>query len=99
MRILTKPFAPIRHEQIVVVKLWDIFLRYNKSSLYGILSEASVDKGPFVDGNSRERILFRFTKKCWEEKIKELLSDNRIPVVLKSNTGQLPLLKATTTPA
>ncbi len=71
--------------QIVEIKLWSLYLFINRGSLYGEMVESSLDQGP-VEKNPhyQGRVTFRFSVKSWEGKIKRLLYDHRVPVVLKS---------------
>jgi hypothetical protein len=74
-------------QEIVEIKLWEVYLLYNRSNLYNTLSTYSVDNGP-VEKDQQEggRVSFRFMSYDWERTIKQLLYDNRIPVIVQSNT-------------
>jgi hypothetical protein len=99
METLTRP-APPRQDEVVVIKLWEIYLLYHPANLYRILTHYSLDNGPAYDEKASGRVVFRFNKALWEDKIKNLLYENRIPVVLKSNAmntvrvkGRQPVLR------
>jgi hypothetical protein len=74
-------------QEIVEIKLWEVYLLYNRSNLYNTLSTYSMDNGP-VEKDQQEggRVSFRFMSYDWERTIKQLLYDNRIPVIVQSNT-------------
>jgi hypothetical protein len=74
-------------QEIVEIKLWEVYLLYNRSNLYNTLSTYSMDNGP-VEKDQQEggRVSFRFMAFDWERTIKQLLYDNRIPVIVESNT-------------
>ena len=79
--------------EIVEIKLWEVYLLYNRRNLYNTLSTYSVDNGPVEKDQQEEgRVSFRFMTYDWERTIKQLLYDNRIPVIIQSNT--LAALKA-----
>jgi hypothetical protein len=73
-------------QEIVEIKLWEVYLLYNRSNLYTTLSTYSLDNRP-VEKDQQEpgRVSFRFLTFDWERTIKQLLYDNRIPVVVQSN--------------
>lgn len=85
MQILTKRFAPLKQEDLVEVKLWEIFLRYN-GNLYKVLSDWAVDKAPYETETSTDRVVFRFTARTWETSAREFLRENRIPVMVKTRS-------------
>jgi len=74
-------------QEIVEIKLWEVYLIYNHRNLYTTLSTYSLDNGPVEKGQQEEgRVSFRFMTYDWERTIKQLLYDNRIPVIIHSNT-------------
>jgi len=75
-------------QEIVEIKLWEVYLLYNRRNLYNTLSTYSLDNGPVEKGQQEEegRVSFRFMNYDWERSVKQLLYDNRIPVILQSNT-------------
>lgn len=74
-------------QEIVEIKLWEIYLLYNRRNLYNTLSTYSLDNGPVEKDHQEEgRVSFRFMTYDWERTIKQLLYDNRIPVIIQSNT-------------
>lgn len=74
------------NQEIVEIKLWEIYLLYNRHNLYNTLSTYALDNGP-VEKEQQEagRVSFRFTEYDWDRTIKQLLYDNRIPVIVQSN--------------
>lgn len=74
-------------QEIVEIKLWEVYLLYNRRNLYNTLSTYSLDNGPVEKDQQEEgRVSFRFMAYDWERTIKQLLYDNRIPVIIQSNT-------------
>jgi hypothetical protein len=72
--------------EIVEIKLWEIYLLYNRRSLYKTLSTYSLDNGPVEKDQQEEgRVTFRFMTFDWERTVKQLLYDNRIPVIIQSD--------------
>lgn len=71
-------------QEIIEVKLWEVYVVSNRTNLHAILNQYSVDQGP-VENIQHEpgRIVYRFLAADWESDIKPLLYDNRIPVVIK----------------
>jgi hypothetical protein len=85
---------------VVVIKLWEVYLLYHPSNLYKTLSENSIDQGPEHDQNFPGRVIFRFTSSAWEAEVKPLLYEYRIPVTITSNPytavrmkGRIPALR------
>ncbi len=73
-------------EEIIEIKLWEVYLLHNRRNLYNLLSTYSLDNGPVEKDRQEEgRVLFRFMAFDWERTIKQLLYDNRIPVIIQSN--------------
>jgi hypothetical protein len=75
-------------DEIIVVKLWEIYLLYHPANLYTILTHYSLDHGPKDDQQLAGRVIFRFARSVWEEEIKHLLYEFRIPVIIQSNRLQ-----------
>lgn len=74
-------------QEIVEIKLWEVYLLYNRRNLYNTLSTYSVDNGPVEKDHQEEgRVSFRFMSFDWERTVKQLLYDNRIPVIIQSST-------------
>jgi hypothetical protein len=73
-------------QEIVEVKFWEIYLLNNRANLYKFLAESSIDSGP-VEQRQYEpgRVSYRFFTSVWQSKVKPLLLENRIPVVLKTS--------------
>ena len=73
-------------QEIIEIKLWEVYLLYNRRNLYNTLSTYSLDNGPVEKDHQEEgRVSFRFMTFDWERTIKQLLYDNRIPVIVQSN--------------
>lgn len=99
-------FRPMQHQshtsgppgydtrEIVEVRLWGLYLLFNRTALYEQIVESSLDHGP-VEKNPQSpgRITFRFSATLWEKKVKKLLYMHRIPVMMKS---PMPLLTSWT---
>ena len=85
--------SPQDQDEIIVVKLWEIYLLYHRANLYKTLTEFSEDNGPCEDQQLAGRVVFRFRKSVWEDEIKNLLYEFRIPVVIQSNRLQAVLVK------
>lgn len=76
----------VKAQEIVEVKLWEAYLLYYRSNLYRILSNSSLDKGAVEkDHHEPGRVTFRFTADEWENNIKHLLYERRIPVMVKAS--------------
>lgn len=73
-------------KDIVEIKLWGLYLLITPGDLYNEIIESSIDRGP-VEKNPQKpgRITFRFSTKAWESRVKKLLYNNRIPVIVKSS--------------
>ena len=73
-------------QELVEIKLWEVYLLYNRRNLYNTLSTYSLDNGPVEKDHQEEgRVSFRFMVYDWDRTIKHLLYDNRIPVIVQSN--------------
>jgi len=74
-------------QETVEIKLWEVYLLYNRHQLYSTLSAYSLDNGPVEkDQQAVGRVSFRFMTFDWDRTIKQLLCDHRIPVIVQSNT-------------
>jgi hypothetical protein len=74
-------------QEIVEIKLWEVYLLYNRRNLYNTLSTYSLDNGPVEKDQQEEgRVCFRFMSFDWDRTIKHLLYENRIPVIIQSST-------------
>ena len=74
-------------QEIIEIKVWEVYLLYNRRNLYSTLSTYSLDNGPVEKDHQEDgRVSFRFMSYDWERTIKQLLYDNRIPVIVQSNT-------------
>jgi len=83
-------------QEIVEIKLWEVYLLYNRRNLYKTLSMYSLDNGPVEkDQQEQGRVSFRFMTFDWERTIKQLLYDNRIPVIIQSNALAAVKVKGT----
>lgn len=82
--------APSGHressQETVEIRVWEIYLLCNRHNLYNTLSIYALDNGPVEKEQQEEgRVSFRFTEYDWDRTIKQLLYDNRIPVIVQSN--------------
>ena len=74
-------------QEIVEIKLWEVYLHYDRRNLYDTLSTYSLDNGPVEKDHQDEgRVCFRFLSFDWERSIKPLLYEHRVPVILRSST-------------
>lgn len=89
---MNTPLAP-EHDNTIVVKLWEIYLLYHPANVYKVLSEMSLDNGPRPDQQMSGRVIFRFPKTAWDNNIKNLLYEYRIPVVIQSSRLQALTVK------
>lgn len=71
--------------ELVVIKLWEVYLLYHPADIYKTLSENSLDSGPEQDLKLPGRVIFRFASNAWESEIKPLLYHYRIPVSVQSS--------------
>lgn len=85
---------------VIVVKLWEIYLLYHPANLYKLLTDNSLDNGPQPDKQLDGRVVFRFSSRVWESDIKQILYEYRIPVSLQSDRmnsvkvkGRAPVLR------
>jgi hypothetical protein len=101
MKSLTEsvPVTSLKNE-LVVIKLWEVYLLYHPADIYKTLSENSLDSGPEQDLKLPGRVIFRFTASAWESEIKPLLYHYRIPVTVQSSAlsavkakGRMPVLR------
>jgi hypothetical protein len=76
-------------QEIVEIKLWGLYLLINRTNLYTEMIQASLDHGP-VEKNPQNpgRVTFRFNNREWESRIKKLLYNYRVPVIIKSHAYQ-----------
>jgi hypothetical protein len=71
-------------EEVIEIKLWEAYLLHHRSNLHVTLNQFSIDHGPVENGQHEPgRIVYRFRAEDWENDIKRLLYENRIPVVVK----------------
>src|SRR5688572_13709782 len=70
--------------QVVEIKLWETYLLNDRTNLTLALNQFSLDHGP-VEFSQHEqgRVIYRFFAEDWENDIKHLLYENRIPVTIK----------------
>lgn len=88
MQTITDTPAGFREtrQEIVEIRLWEVYLLYNRSNLYDTLSTYSLENGPVEKDQQAGRVSFRFMAYDWDRTIKQLLYDNRIPVIIQSST-------------
>jgi hypothetical protein len=71
-------------QDIIEIKLWETYLLHDRTNLILVLNQHSVDRGPVeIAQHELGRIVYRFYASDWENKIKDVLYKNRIPVVVK----------------
>jgi hypothetical protein len=70
--------------EIIEIKLWEAYLLNDRNNIHKALNQFSIDRGP-VESVQHEpgRIVYRFLASDWENDIKQILYENRIPVVIK----------------
>jgi hypothetical protein len=90
MELITNTIVPqnIGQQEIVEIKLWEIYLLNHPANLYRILTEFSVDDAPAENDPETGRVVFRFIARDWEYQVKPLLYQHRIPVIVRSNGFQ-----------
>lgn len=70
--------------EIIEIKLWETYLLHDRTNIHLALNQFSVDHGPVENAQHEPgRIVYRFHAEDWENDIKHLLYENRIPVVIK----------------
>jgi hypothetical protein len=71
-------------QEIIEIKLWEAYLLNDRNNVHNALNKFSIDHGP-VENTLHEpgRIVYRFSAEIWENDIKHVLYENRIPVVIK----------------
>jgi hypothetical protein len=77
-----------KQDEVIVVKLWEIYLLYHPANLYKTLTDYSLNSGPTLDETVPGRIIFQFNRIVWEETVRDLLYEHRIPVIIQSNPLQ-----------
>ncbi|HYC83781.1 MAG TPA: hypothetical protein VEB86_01110 [Chryseosolibacter sp.] len=71
-------------QEVIEIKLWEAYLLHHRSNLHVALNQFSIDHGPVENGQHEPgRIVYRFRAEDWENDIKHLLYENRIPVIVK----------------
>jgi CheY-like chemotaxis protein len=67
-------------QEVVEIRLWEVYLLRSRNNLYTLLSDYSIDKGPIENSQrDNERVTFRVTLYDWERTIVRILTDNAIP--------------------
>jgi hypothetical protein len=70
--------------EIIEIKLWEVYLLQDRTNLHIALNQFSIDHGPVENVHHEPgRIVYRFMAEDWENDIKHLLYQNRIPIVVK----------------
>jgi hypothetical protein len=70
--------------EIVEIKLWETYLLNDRRNLSLALNQFSVDHGPVENVHHEPgRVSYRFFAEDWENDIRHLLYENRIPVTIK----------------
>jgi hypothetical protein len=85
MHLLTETHRAVKQNDVVEIKLWEIYLLYHPAQLYKELTDYSTDNGPIEHDHKYGRVIFRFKQQDWENHIKQLLYYYRIPVIVQSN--------------
>jgi hypothetical protein len=87
-------------EETVVVRLWEVYLLYHPANLYRTLTDSSLEGASIGDPSLPGRVIFKFSRKTWEESIRDVLYKFRIPVVIESSRlsavsvkGRQPVLR------
>lgn len=71
-------------QEIIEVKLWEVYLLNNRRNLHLALNQFSLDHGPVENGQHEPgRVTYRFRAEDWEYDIRYLLYENRIPVIVR----------------
>lgn len=71
-------------QEIIEIKLWEVYLLQDRTNLHLAMNQFSIDNGPVENAHHEPgRITFRFRANDWENDIKHLLYENRIPMVIK----------------
>src|SRR5687768_9368902 len=66
-------------QEIVEVRLWEIYLIRSRNNLYKTLSEYSLDKGPIQKFDDSDRLSFRFMRYDWDKTIQSLMAAQGVP--------------------
>jgi hypothetical protein len=85
MKIPVERSSLRKSDEVIVVKLWEVYLKYSPANLLDLLSQYSIDSAPFGGDGTTDRLTFRFDRKTWEEKVKNLLYEHRVPVRIQLN--------------
>ena len=85
MKAPLERFSLGKTDEVVVVKLWEVYLRYASANLLDSLCQHSLDSAPFGGAGATDRLTFRFQKATWDEKVKGLLYEHRVPVSVQLN--------------
>jgi hypothetical protein len=71
-------------QEVIEIKLWETYLLHDRTNLNLALNQFSIDHGPVENAQHEPgRISYRFRAEDWENDIKALLYENRIPVIIK----------------
>lgn len=76
--------SPEREQEIIEIKIWDVFLLHQRNNLNALLNQYAVDHGP-VHREVYEpgRVVYRFYARDYERSVKPELFEKRIPIVEK----------------
>lgn len=78
--------------EIIEIKVWEAYLLVDRTNLNRALNQFSLGHGPVENVNHEPgRLIYRFHAEDWENDIKHLLYENRIPVVIKPHILHQPL--------
>jgi hypothetical protein len=85
MKAPVERFSLRKNDEVVVVKLWEMYLRYSSDNLLDSLCQHSLDSAPFGGAGTTDRLTFRFERTTWDKKVKGLLYKHRVPVSIQLN--------------
>jgi hypothetical protein len=79
-------------QEIIEIKMWEAYLLHTRTNLPSLLNRFSIDHGPVenVQHHQPGRIVYRFAAENWENNIKQILYENRIPVIVKPTLLNAP---------
>jgi hypothetical protein len=88
MPFMTERVAQKKQDEVIIVKLWEIYLLYHPANLYKMLTDHALENDPTPDESVPGRVIFRFNRTVWEQSVRDLLYQYRIPVIIQSNPLQ-----------
>lgn len=87
MELTAETLVPqsVGQREIIEIKLWEVYLLNHPTNLYKVLTELSLDGGPVEVDHELGRVVFRFKVQDWENQVRPLLYQQRIPVIFRSS--------------